>query len=243
VTNLFGISGYSRTGKDTFAAALVEGRGFQQRSFAEPLRQMLLAQDPFVRGEIRLSVLIKLIGWEEAKDFYPEVRRLLQALGTEAGRKILGESIWVDTAMREVDDQLNRFENEWMTFEAPHFVFSDVRFHNEAEAIKARGGIIIRLERDGVTALNGHATETAMDDWSFDYVVQNNGTVSDLRQRAFDIVEKEAGRFTADAYHELAAVPPPTPDAPYANDSFSGWRLENGRTVTPSGTTMFTVDL
>jgi hypothetical protein len=180
---IIGISGYARVGKDTFADALVEHDGYVKRSFAEPLRQVLYAQNPLVGASLTLAEVVDHIGWERAKDEHPEVRRLLQVLGTEAARTHLGDDVWVNAAVDALD------------LKADRYVFADVRFPNEADAILQLGGIIVRIERSGVGPINGHATETAMDDYEFDYVIHNDGTISELRQRAFDLIAKEKGTY------------------------------------------------
>ena len=76
---------------------------------------------------------------------------------------------------------------------APNWIITDVRFPNEAKAIKDRGGVVIRvnrpLERLGNsklpklrhTSITQHPSETALDDYDdFDYVIENDGTVQDL---------------------------------------------------------------
>ena len=172
---IVGFSGYLRSGKDTAAQALIED-GFEHRSFAKALKDMAYALYPIVevRGvtpPLRLAGVVDALGWERAKDAYPEIRALLQRLGTDAGRKVLGEDIWVDTAMRGVERT------------GHNVVFTDVRFPNEADAIKDRGGMVIRVTRLGtapVSAAEVHPSETALDGYEFDAWINNNGTVEQL---------------------------------------------------------------
>lgn len=163
---IIGLSGYARSGKNTVADIL--GPDYRQLSFAEPMREAMLKLNPLVEGRIRLAELVDEEGWQVAKT-YPEVRRLLQVFGTEVGRNMFGEDFWVDLAMYDV---------------SPHedVVFTDVRFPNEAEAIREMGGIIWRVDRKGIEAVNAHPSETALDDWNFDRVIDNNGTLDELRE-------------------------------------------------------------
>ena len=97
----------------------------------------------------------------------------------------------------------------------PHWVITDVRFPNELEAIRAKGGIVIRVNRkffthtleDGskVTVergfLTGHEdeligkespTETALDDYQdWDYVIDNNDTLERLEEKVRQILIQE----------------------------------------------------
>lgn len=172
---LIGVSGRKRHGKDTFAARLVEDHGFARVAFADPMREMALALDPIISDGWRLAALVETFGWEEAKA-NPEVRRTLQQLGTEAGRSVLGDSVWVDTAMRHARALGGRV------------VFTDCRFPNEADAIRDAGGQVIRVNRpafpdDG----DPHPSETALDRYRFDDLVLNDGTVDDLHAIADSI--------------------------------------------------------
>jgi hypothetical protein len=102
----------------------------------------------------------------------PEVRRLLQVLGTDFGRKMLGEDVWVKMIM----DKLN-YEDR--------VVISDVRFPNEAEAIRKLGGSVWRINRRNHSAVNGHPSEHAMDNYMFNHVIYNDGTLDDLSDEVF----------------------------------------------------------
>ena len=69
-------------------------------------------------------------------DGLPTIGRLLQILGTECFRKYLGSNIWVEALFAE-----------WETTGCKPIIISDVRFTNEAEAIKARNGFIFQIKR------------------------------------------------------------------------------------------------
>lgn len=192
---LIGLLGKKRSGKDSFASVLLEDFGFQRVAFADPLRDAALALDPFVGptplpGDLvpsyhRLSEVIDALGWERAKDFAPEVRRILQALGTDAIRT-LDDGFWVRMAMQKVAE-LREPTRRWPSGElytpGSPVVVTDVRFPNEAEAIRQAGGVLIRVERPGFDG-DGHATETALDGWPEDYVVDNDADLEALRGHA-----------------------------------------------------------
>lgn len=182
---IIGLSGYSRSGKNSAAEALVQ-YGWRQAGFADKLREFLLAVDPVIpgpygTGNLRLSRLIKDVGWEYAKDHYPEVRALLQRTGTDAGRKLLGSNVWVDALFR---DEVS----------APALVITDVRFPNEAQQVADRGGVTIRIERPGVGPARDrmgrvHESETALDDWVFDHTLANDGSVRDLHLKLYGVAD------------------------------------------------------
>ncbi|MEU9126608.1 hypothetical protein AB0D08_00595 [Kitasatospora sp. NPDC048540] len=179
-TLLIGLSGYSRSGKDSAAQVLVDG-GWRRDAFADRLRTFLLNLNPLVPAHYdtppyRLSNLVHAHGWDRAKELFPEIRSLLQRTGTEAGRAVLGEDIWVDALFRAFRP------------EAEALVISDVRFPNEARRVKAAGGVVIRIRRPGVGPLKTrdgavHQSEIALDDWPFDAEVVNDGSLDDLRDK------------------------------------------------------------
>jgi hypothetical protein len=96
-------------------------------------------------------------------------RSLLQIVGTDAMRDQLHENVWVNALFADYNEN-----SRW--------IITDVRFPNEAEAIKKHGGIVIRINRDVDT--NNHLSETALDDYEFDYVIDNN---SDMYKLALDV--------------------------------------------------------
>lgn len=173
---LLGLSGYARTGKDTVAHILQDQHGFERKSFAAALKDVAERIDPmtFVESEgtpgFLLDDLVDFGGWEKAKDNNSEVRRFLQNLG-KAVRDVIGEDTWVNAAFRGMDYS-----------DGKRYVFSDVRFPNEMGAIRFVGGRVIRIDRPGYGPVNGHISETALDDAKFDYTLSNDGTVTKLER-------------------------------------------------------------
>lgn len=174
MNTLIALSGYAQTGKDTIAEILVNEKGYERRAFADVLRQMLYALNPIVGNTRRVQDMVDEFGWDKAKA-EPEVRALLQRMGTEAGREVLGENVWVDFTLRNL---------------APKTVITDCRFPNEAMATKDRGGFVVRVERPGVVAVNEHSSDSALDDWPFDYVLPNSSSLERLRERTISMVER-----------------------------------------------------
>jgi len=206
---LVGLSGYAQAGKDTAARVLIEHFGFKRVAFADALRDVLYALNPMVDvigadgmpdGVWAVQALVDQIGWEQAKASGPAwseftVRKLLQRLGTEAGRQVLGDNIWVDTAMRQVDG-LMPGEVKY----GGRYVITDVRFPNEYQAIKQRGGQVWRIVRPGTEPVNAHPSETALDRYSFDASFINDGSILEFDRnvhRAMSIVFGERARLGA----------------------------------------------
>lgn len=124
-------------------------------------------------------------------------RTLLQYIGTDFGRS-LSQSLWVDIWMEEVDNALTEI-----------VVCDDCRFDNEAEAIKAMGGIIIKITSDKnverITTANGianHASEAGINPKFVDYTIENNGTLEEYENKLKSLYEKLLMRDTALSAHE-----------------------------------------
>lgn len=165
---IIGLAGFAQSGKDTLAKILIEEHGFTKIAFADTIRVALYTLNPIVDDEgRRLQSLVDQQGWERAK-LTPEVRRLLQVFGTEVGRSLLGDQVWVELAMKKLDSSGN-------------FVFTDVRFISEADAIRERKGFIWRINRDGVEPMNNHSSETELLEYFYDAVVDNNRSIEELR--------------------------------------------------------------
>jgi len=91
-------------------------------------------------------------------------REFLQYFGTTLVRAI-NTNAWVDATINSVQAEGSEIA-----------IIPDVRFPNEVEAIKAAGGVVIRMERDPFS--DGHPCETALDqsvfDWGkFDVIIPN----------------------------------------------------------------------
>ena len=176
---ILAFSGYARAGKDEAAKVLVDEFGFRRVAFADKLREMAYALDPIVVANARyhgilppddyagpvyarLQEIIDTYGWDGYKTspFSDDMRGLMQRLGTEAGRDVLGNNIWVDAAFQNLHDD-------------SRIVITDCRFPNEAQAVVDRGGYVARINRPGIGPAGDHPSEHALEDWPFDFIVNN----------------------------------------------------------------------
>jgi hypothetical protein len=108
-------------------------------------------------------------------------RLFLQRLGTEAMRNGLHEQVWCNALFSDYK------QNKW--------VITDVRFPNEFDSVKKRGGITMYVHRPDMQSfqsmIQAHESETALDDYNFDYAVINNGSIEDLVVKVREILINE----------------------------------------------------
>lgn len=178
---IIGLAGYARAGKSEAANALRED-GWKVVAFADKLREFLYMLNPIVKGTHHIysdvRAVIDRYGWDGYKEtpYGTNIRQLIQTLGTECGRDLLGENVWVDATLKPILSD----SGDW--------VIQDVRFPNEAERIEALGGKVIRISKPGVGPLNAHSSETALNSHSF-LDLANDGTIEDLHWKMRKLVE------------------------------------------------------
>ncbi len=160
---LIGLSGKKQSGKDTVARYLKVHHGCVHMAFAHSLKEA--ARTIFGMTEEHTDGALK----EEMLPIWGLTpRQIMQQLGTEAMRGTFGDEVWIKSLFTRAAA-------------VEYAVISDVRFLNEAQAIRNRGGILVRIERAGLISTDTHPSETALDDFDdFDHVLLNDGTVEDL---------------------------------------------------------------
>jgi hypothetical protein len=173
---IVGITGLKRSGKDTCAEYLVNRYAFDRHSFAQPLKDML-------------SVLMNCVDCNDR--YYSEMhkeesipginasyRKLAQTLGTEWGRRMIDDNIWVNM----LDANTEYVEK---------IVVSDVRFDNEAKWVKDNGGIIIKVTRPVLkSSKDNHPSEQGIDDSYVDHNIINDGTIEALHVKLDALFDK-----------------------------------------------------
>lgn len=177
---MIGLGGYSCSGKDAVADILVRDHGFHKTYMSKPLEQALLTLDPIVecrygtkadsREVIKYSELHSEVGYEKSKKNF-EVRRLLQVLGTEIGRKMFGKDCWVNLVFGEIE--------EWLQ-DGQDVVVTGIRYHNELQATRDWDGYSLWVDRPGVQAVNSHSSDNSLKMEEFSGVIDNSGDLDDL---------------------------------------------------------------
>ena len=146
--NIIGIVGRAGSGKSTLAKGLLA---------ALPRSVPVSLATPFKLEGVALDGLpVEEVFGPRAKS--PETRKRLQQRGTERGRAVHGDDVW----LRHADADLYRLDQYGMLTA----VIDDVRFVNEAEWVRARGGTLIKLVgRNAPMSVENanHPSETSID--------------------------------------------------------------------------------
>lgn len=190
---IIGLCGKAGSGKTTFAYVAVKEFGFTKLSFADGLKQEVKEflesyEIPF-RDE-------NLWGTQEDKDevipefgdsvyLLPGLRRfyephrgitfrhLLQFWGTDFRRKYFGEDYWTKKLLSQLTD-------------GKDYIIDDVRFPNEADALRERDGLILRIVRIPEAIISGadHVSESAMNKYAVYENVRNTDGIDEYLMRA-----------------------------------------------------------
>lgn len=183
---LVGIAGFMGAGKDAVADFLVENHGYGKTFMSEPLAEALYRLNPWIPGvsfperdRMRYQEHVDAVGYTEAKR-HPEVRRLLQVLGTEVGRDLIGPDTWTNVASKRLDE----------IRESQGAVITGIRYPNELEMIRQAGGFMVWVDRPEITAarakqaeLAAHSSETSVTAADCHYAVLNDETLEILAKR------------------------------------------------------------
>ena len=213
----------------------LEDREFKEKELGEEWIQYFDSDYELLQKESVLSMfserltprkLLQIIGTECIRDkVHPNawVNALMSEYKTEVipnenyGSNRTKPKNWVIT--KEEEDEYLLDNSHWVYKDevnviSSNWIITDMRFPNELEAVKSRGGISIRVNRTlpcGDVQFNGtqeeweelvkknkeqsakfnHPSETALDNAEFDYTIENNSTIEDLIHTVSLILKKE----------------------------------------------------
>jgi len=177
-TLLIGLAGRARSGKDTAAQHLVNNHGFQSYAFADPLRDGLMHILNLSPCDFEGEQKEQALPWLGRSP-----RELMQSLGTEWGRNSVHPELWLLLAAQNLDLLARIHDN------AHGFVVSDVRFNNEAEFIRKRGGVVLHMDRVVASPVKLHSSENGIHVAPGDLRLTNDGSFDELFTNVNDILD------------------------------------------------------
>ena len=211
INNLIGISGRINSGKDTVGKIL-------QALAYKGSENFKLTPEEQIKGTVYLNhsyqikkfadktteafELITGVNYHKLSREDKEVVRPQYVEFAEKQKEIFDEDVWINALFddyRIIGDK--SYDDKFLPV-YPNWIITDVRFPNEDQAIKDRGGIVIRVNKDKFSyqsdlpetaspiehaergkELHYHSSETALDDHEFDYVIENNDSIEELVEK------------------------------------------------------------
>jgi len=185
---IIGLCGKKYSGKDTVGQYLVDNYGYERAAFADLLKQSVAALFGITREEVD--------EWkDESKAIYVTVspdydytsmvasmtwREFLQRYGTESHREVFGSNFWV----QQLTNQTYKFKD--------NTVFTDVRFNEEVDYIKAIGGKMLWVDRPSVRDdSDTHASEILPYEGQIEFPrIPNTDTIEQLYSRVDNLMER-----------------------------------------------------
>ena len=171
---IFGLCGNAGTGKDSALEYL------KSNPYSSPILKMAFADPIRDIGEIfgftRVQMTDRKLKETEDPFWGFSPRTFMQKVGTEMFRNCLRDDIWIKLLERRIKDLDNKLGAD------PSMIFiTDVRFPNEAEAIKKMGGYIIKIKRDGFSKSgeNLHPSEKFIEEMQTDCTIENKANSAD----------------------------------------------------------------
>lgn len=188
---LIGLHGLARTGKDTAAAYLAAHYALLSYAFADPLKaaiaQMFDLTTAHIEGDLK-ELTLPVIG--------KSPRQLMQLLGTEWGRNMVHDQLWLLLAQQHIANQLECDQSRYSGI-----VIRDVRFENEAQWIRSQGGYVVHILRPDAQQVAAHSSETRLHVRDNDTVIHNDAGLdefhSELRSLMIYLQRRHAQRNAA----------------------------------------------
>lgn len=191
---LIGLTGPAGSGKDTVADYLCAAHGFSRYAYADPLRLEIAAafgisvdllldrerkekptellaleccSDPFFLASINDK------RWTEHNITLPRSPRwVMQAWCTDYRRQHDGQNYWI----RQAENAIADMDRAGIT----RIVITDVRFDDEAEFVRSKGGQVWHLHRPDLLAVNPHISERGVAIHDSDLEIINSSTIGNL---------------------------------------------------------------
>jgi hypothetical protein len=200
---LIGVVGFLGSGKGTVGDILIQEENYYRLSFADAVKDAVSVIFGWPRELLEGDTLDSRAFRESTDGFWSErfgyavtPRYMLQLMGTEAGRDVFHKDIWIyvlEHRMKGKDD----------------VVIPDVRFPNEIDFIKSKGGKVIRVTRGpepiwyesafadnklGSRNMEAYYPDIHFSEWAwigqeFDYTITNDGTLPELKNKVQTILK------------------------------------------------------
>ena len=176
---LIGLAGRARSGKDTVGEYLKLNYNFHTYALASPLKKA--CKEMFGLTESQQQDNLKE---EVIPEWGLSPRQMYQTLGTEGGRELFGQDIWIKRARVELKnycDWIDELPSVQFHSQEPRMVVTDIRFDNEADWIRSEGGVIWHVNRlNENESVHDHISENGITSLPEDKIIYNNSSLDEL---------------------------------------------------------------
>lgn len=175
--NIIGLNGAGRTGKDTVREIIGQtvNRRVIREAFADRLKESAARALGLSCGQlesVKDTGFVKVQGPVNETPHVVAVRSYLERYGHEAHRGVFGEDFWIAPVMLAHDHR--------MGMEPPPLtVVTDLRFKNEAEAVRQRGGEVWEVLRPQSAVESQHISNQPLPRHLIDRVIDNSGSLEE----------------------------------------------------------------
>ena len=174
--HIIGIAGPAHSGKDTLADYIITKLPYQKMSFADPMKRMLQRGLGLTRSQL----------WGDEKEIIDSrygctPRHMLQTIGTEWGRNLVSDGIWVSA--------LDALLSARKQYRETKFIVPDVRFENEAAFVREHGTLIHIQGRDQGVG-KGHVSEEGIAHKSDDLLIDNDDLIETFYEYIDDLIQQ-----------------------------------------------------
>jgi len=182
------VSGKKGSGKDTFYEIFSRKYGnCCQFSFADSVKKIVVDLSHFYLGiemdktmlnnqKYKETPIANNVAYVSGKVIPLTPRVAMQHIATDILRKYLGENIFAEKVACEINNYLTKIIDGYA-------IITDLRFVNEFDTIKRLCSkyhiITVNIDRE-LTNIDEHISENGMNNVSYTYTINNNGSLYDF---------------------------------------------------------------
>lgn len=189
---LIAITGHINAGKSTAAKLLVEHHGFVLIKFAQPIRDILVHGFGIREEDIEKN---KNVHMDELAG--QTIRRAMETLGTDWGRKMMGDALWINQWHRRYNEAVSQGKS---------VVVDDLRFENEEKLIRTLGGKIWKIVGPRAQKTE-HESASYIDDIQATRTIVNNSGMRDYNARISAALKQEEKETRPKVHNRATAKP------------------------------------
>lgn len=177
--------GYKRSGKDTCCNHISQFYKFKHIKISEKLKKIVKLLFNLNDDDLEINKEIENKYWKTSP------RKIMQFVGTDIFQYKIQELI----PNINNDFWIKSFEEDYLKNNNDNLVISDLRFIHEYEVLKKYNVIVIKIENDRLKNDDNHISENEHLKIPYDYVIKNDGRLSNLYKKVESIINIIINKF------------------------------------------------